>query len=52
VLAVTGVGWSAILSTLLARHVPAAAGHSIGDGDRGNADDAEINPDFIRNSRG
>src|SRR5262245_54806301 len=32
VLAVTEVGWNGILATLLARHVPAAAGHSIGDG--------------------
>ena len=32
VLAVTGVGWNRILSTLLAHRVPAAAGRSIGDG--------------------
>ena len=32
VLAVTGPGWKLILSTLPAHHVPAAAGHSIGDG--------------------
>jgi hypothetical protein len=32
VLAVTGLGWNLILSTLPAHHVPAAAGHSIGDG--------------------
>ena len=30
VLAVTGLGWNLILSTVPARRVPAAAGHSIG----------------------
>ena len=32
VLAVTELDWNVILSTLPAHHVPAAAGHSIGDG--------------------
>ena len=32
VLAVAGLGWNLILSTLPAHHVPAAAGHSTGIG--------------------
>jgi hypothetical protein len=51
VLAVTGVGWNGIPSTLLVHHVPVAAGHSIGDGDRVTPMTRKINPDFIRNIR-
>ena len=32
VLAVTGLGWNLILSTVRAHRVPGVAGHSIGDG--------------------